>query len=386
MACNTWRIGENRKGIGHCGYRVGVLVNFDFYYTVRPFIPRWIQIELRRRITAWQYRRNRQCWPVSELAGAPPPFWPGWPQGKRFAVVLTHDIERANGVKHCEALASLEEERGFRSAVAFVPLRYETPEPLRRSLAGRGFEIMVHDLYHDGKLFRNWHTLTDRRRSIDEFLHRWETRGFCTGAMQHNLPWISHLDIDYSVSTYDVDPFEPHACGLGRIFPCCVHAPDSKTRGFIEMPYTLPQDFTAFVLLLQESNAIWRRKLDWIASQGGMALIKTHPDYMVFPGERKRIDGYPVELYTDFLDYLARRYGDEAWFAQPSEVARFWRGLCPPKTGGGAAIPFRETFCRTCREAHAAGWLNHYPTRGALARPAEFAEIAEQRKISGHIC
>ena len=132
-----------------------------------------------------------------------------------------------------------------------------------------------------------------------------------------------------------MDPFEPQACGLGRIFPCWVQPPNGEGRGFVEMPYTLPQDFTLFVLLKQASNAIWRRKLDWIAERGGMALIKTHPDYMVFPGGRKRIDGYPVELYSDFLKYLRERYGDEAWFAQPSEVAAYWRRLLQPDNSAG---------------------------------------------------
>jgi hypothetical protein len=97
---------------------------------------------------------------------------------------------------------------------------------------------------------------------INEFLERWETRGFSSGAMHHNLAWISHLNIDYSHATYDVDPFEPQACGLGRIFPFWVQSPTADGNGFVEMPYTLPQDFTLFVLLGEQSNNIWRRKLD----------------------------------------------------------------------------------------------------------------------------
>jgi hypothetical protein len=135
-----------------------------------------------------------------------------------------------------------------------------------------------------------------------------------------------------------------------------VQSPNGEGRGFVEMPYTLPQDFTLFVLLGEQSNDIWRRKLDWIAAKGGMVLLKTHPDYMIFPTEGKRIDGYPIERYTALLDYIVERYGDEAWFAQPSEVARFWRSLRPASKEN--AIPFRETFCATCRQAHAEGWLS----------------------------
>jgi hypothetical protein len=327
----------------------------DLYYVLRPLIPRRLQLVLRQWLARSQ-RRNAYHWPVWEAAGIEPPSWPGWPNGKRFAVVLTHDVEQDVGVARCETLAALDEERGFRSAFGFVPLRYQTPERLRCALVERGFEVMVHDLYHDGKLYRNWRKFAELRVSINEFLQRWETRGFSSGAMHHNLPWISQLNIDYSISTYDVDPFEPQACGSGRIFPYWVQSPNGEGRGFVEMPYTLPQDFTLFALLEERDNAIWRRKLDWIAAKGGMALIKTHPDYMIFPKERGQIDGYPVELYTDLLDYIWARYADEAWFALPSEVARYWRTLSPSNEGN--TIPWQETFCNSCRQAHADGWLS----------------------------
>ena len=343
------------------------------YYTLKPLIPRWMQIMARRHMAGRLRRKNDGCWPVWGPAGALPPSWPGWPGGKRFAVVLTHDVELQSGVSRCEELASLEEERGFRSAFGFVPLRYQTPERLRESLVARGFEVMVHDLYHDGKLYRNLRTFTERRRAIDGFLQEWGTRGFSSGAMHHNLSWISQLNIDYGTSTYDVDPFEPQACGMGRIFPYWVQSPNGQGRGFVEMPYTLPQDFTLFALLEEKTNAIWRRKLDWIAGKGGMALIKTHPDYMAFHGEDKRMERYPVELYTDLLDYIRSHYEGEYWLAQPSEMARFWRGLRPAEKTSANDIAAASTFCASCRRAHAEGWLSQYPRNtvtGTCQRPA----------------
>lgn len=333
----------------------------EWYYTVKPFIPRRIQIQIRRQVARHVSERGRHGWPISEEAGAQPPSWPGWPKGKRFALVLTHDVELDFGVSRCEQLADLEEDRGFHSAFGFVPLRYLTPDSLRGGLVRRGFEIMVHDLYHDGKLFRNERIFAERLGPINAFLKEWGTRGFSSGAMHHDLPWISQLDIDYSSSTYDVDPFEPQSCGVCRIFPYWVQAPSGEGRNFVELPYTLPQDFTLFVLLGEETNAIWRQKLDWIAEKGGMALIKTHPDYMAFRGKDERMDRYPVELYTDFLDYARTRYGGEYWLAQPSEVSHYWRGLQPPAVAGANTILAAETFCASCKRAQAKGWLSHYP-------------------------
>jgi hypothetical protein len=351
-------VGRERLERAPAAGSLSMIVNS--FYSVKPLIPRWIQLELRRGRARWQARHVQNRWPISESTAAAPPTWPGWPDGKRFALVLTHDVEGQTGVQRCQKVADIEESRGLRSAFGFVPLRYQTPEGLRSELKQRGFELMVHDLYHDGKLYRDLRTFAKRRDAINNFLKEWGTRGFSSGAMHHNLAWTSRLDIDYSVSTYDVDPFEPQSCGLGRIFPCWVHPPTGESSGFVEMPYTLPQDFTLFVLMREKKNSIWCRKLDWIAENGGMALIKTHPDYMVFPDERNRVEGYPVEWYTDFLDYVASRYKKDVWITTPSAVARYWRSLASNHSEA-EQIPWHETFCSICRLAHSEGWLYNFP-------------------------
>ena len=46
----------------------------------------------------------------------------------------------------------------------------------------------------------------------------------------------------------------------------------------------MPQDHLLFVILQEKNIDIWKRKLDWIAEKGGMALLNTHSDYMSFDG------------------------------------------------------------------------------------------------------
>lgn len=342
-------------------------MSINDYYTLKPLIPRWIQILGRRLRVRHQVKGVRHCWPIDETCGAPPPVWPGWPEGKRFALVLTHDVEQRAGVAKCEHLAELEQQLGFKSTFGFVPLRYSTPERLLTVLRKQGFEIMVHDFNHDGKLYRSRKIFEQRHGSINFFLERWSTRGFGSGSSLHHLAWINELNIDFDISSYDVDPFEPQPCGLGRIFPFWVQQPTDGGRGYVELPYTLPQDFTLFILMQERDNAIWRRKLDWIAEKGGMALIKAHPDYMAFGNNDRGIDRYPVEFYTDFLRYVRERYNGEFWLAQPSEVARYWRELSPSDHAN--AIAFRDMFCRYCREAHEKGWFSDYrPLRPRIFR------------------
>ncbi len=134
---------------------------------------------------------------------------------------------------------------------------------------------------------------------------------------------MSELDIQYGVSTFDTDPFEPQPEGVRRIFPFW-HQAGSAGRGYVEVPYTLPQDHALFIILREKDNRIWKEKLDWIVEHGGMALLNTHPDYMRFNGGRCSLEKYPVDLYVDFLKYVKNRYAGLYWNVHAKDLARFW--------------------------------------------------------------
>jgi hypothetical protein len=296
------------------------------YYNVRPLIPRKLQIALRRFIAVRKLAQSQGVWPVDPASGAAPDGWPGWPDDKRFALVLTHDVETFNGHAKCLDLVALEQTLGFRSSFNFVAERYPVSSELRNYLAANGFEVGVHGLYHDGKKFKSRRIFNERAPRINKYLKEWNAAGFRSPSMYCNLDWLHDLDIKYDCSTFDTDPFEPQLRGIGTVFPFYVH--DGSRAGFVELPYTLPQDFTLFVILKQENIDIWKRKLDWIAERGGMALVLTHPDYMNF-GNKPGWDEYPATHYRDFLGYVKEKYKGQFWNALPREVA----GHCE-KTGG----------------------------------------------------
>jgi hypothetical protein len=93
---------------------------------------------------------------------------------------------------------------------------------------------------------------------------------------------------------------------------------------FLELPYTLVQDFTLFVLLEEKYIDLWTQKLDWIASKGGMALLNSHPDYMNFTKAPCGSEEYDAEFYRDFLKYAKSVHQDRYWQALPFQVRRFW--------------------------------------------------------------
>ena len=299
----------------------------NIYYQFKPFIPRRLQIALRRRIVCRKLLGCADSWPIDEQAGSVPEGFAGWPENKRFALVLTHDIDTEKGQGKCLALSQLERERGFCSSFNFVPERYHVDPALRESLVAAGFEVGVHGLNHDGRLYESWKVFQERAARINGYLKQWGAVGFRSPAMHHNLEWICELDVEYDMSTFDTDPFEPQPEGIKTIFPFYVQR-ESDRKGYVELPYTLAQDSTLFVIMQERNIDIWKRKLDWIFEKRGMALLNTHPDYMCWDPGKLGGEEYPLRLYLDFLDYVRERYEGQYWHALPKDVARFFRAGC----------------------------------------------------------
>jgi hypothetical protein len=295
------------------------------YYSLRPLLPRRVSVALRRAGVAITRARGTRRWPIDDRAARPPPGWQGWPGGKRFALVLTHDVETAAGQNKVGQVADLERQLGLRSSFYFVPQRYAVSPSLRAALVSSGYEVGVHGLRHDGKLYRSLETFRRRSRLINEYLRDWGAVGFRSPAMHHQLQWLHLLDIEYDCSTFDTDPFEPQPDAVGTIYPFWVRDVDSPQRGYVELPYTLPQDFTLFVLMRERTIAIWAEKLKWIACRGGMALLNTHPDYMCLDGKRRSFDQYPADLYRRFLEHVVSAYGGQCWLALARDVGAYCR-------------------------------------------------------------
>ena len=228
---------------------------------------------------------------------------------------------------------SLDGKMGFRSLFSFVPEAYEVSAALRQDLMREGFEIGVHGLTHDGKLFDSAESFAKQADRINHYLKEWGSVGFVSPSMHKKLEWMHRLNIEYGTSTFDTDPFEPDPDGMQTIFPFIVNG-GSGSRQYVELPYTLPQDFTLFVILKEKTIDVWKKKLDWIASKGGMAVLIAHPDYMHFGDGRCGVDQYPVELYRQFLEYVQTKYRGRYWNPLPMEIARFWKTVMAGEEAG----------------------------------------------------
>lgn len=312
------------------------------YYLLKPMIPWGLRTWARRWRGERQRRKYASVWPIDERAGAAPPNWPGWPNGKQFAFVLTHDVEGPKGLRRVRRLMELEKKHGFRSSFNFVPEGgYRVPDALREELEEEGFEVGVHGLTHDGKMYFSRERFAEEVARIQEYVRKWDAAGFRSPLMHHEMRWMHLLGTGYDSSTFDTDPFEPMTDGAGTIFPFWI--PGENGKGLVELPYTLVQDFTLFLVLQERGNAVWKQKLDWIAEKGGMALLNVHPDYMALDEKAAR-DEFPVPYYEEFLEYARDRYGDALWHALPKDVARYYESALPPEN--------RNTRRKICMLTH----------------------------------
>jgi glycosyltransferase involved in cell wall biosynthesis/peptidoglycan/xylan/chitin deacetylase (PgdA/CDA1 family) len=337
------------------------------YYLLKPAIPWHLRLALRRRLAAQRRVKFADSWPIDPCAGARPVNWPGWPRDKQFALVLTHDVEGSKGLSRVEKLMELEQKHGFRSCINFVPQgEYKVPDALRKKVAEAGFEVGLHGLEHDGRLYASKASFARKAGRIREYAKNWDAHGFRSPLMQHRLGWLHALDFEYDASTFDTDPFEPESDGVRTIFPFWV--PAGKDKGYVELPYTLVQDFTLFVVLREQNIDIWKDKLDWIAKRGGMALINTHPDYMSFGNEMAR-DEYSSSRYEEILRYIRSQYDDQYWAALPLEVSRYYCAATRPE--------IRNTRKKICMVAYTFYELDNRVRRYAetLAKRGDHVDV-----------
>lgn len=348
------------------------MLSHRVYYRLKPYLPWSLRMQARRLIARVQRRRYEPSWPINESAATPPAHWPGWPGGRKFAFVITHDVEGSLGLAKCRRLMQLEQSLGFRSSFNFIPEgEYRVAPELRHELTANGFEVGVHDLRHDGKLFWRAEEFGRNAGSINGYLKEWEAQGFRSAFMFHHPGCLDDLRIQYDASTFDTDPFEPQPDGVNTIFPFWV--PHAK-GGYVELPYTLPQDSTLFLLLQEKNNDTWIRKLDWLAKHGGMALINVHPDYIRFEDEPVSPQTYDVGLYERFLKYVKDRYANLYWQPLPREVSAYVSSLRPRVT--------RARRLRVCMVTHSYYENDNRVTRyaEALARRGDAVDIVSLRR------
>jgi hypothetical protein len=206
----------------------------------------------------------------------------------------------------------LDDAAGVKSSFQVVPeSRYDVSEVFLEEMRGRGFEVNVHDLNHDGQLFRSWSQFPQRVARVNAYGRKFRSRGFRSGAMYRRQDWFDALEFSYDMSVPNVAHLEPQRGG------CCTVMPFFVGK-LIELPLTTIQDYSLFHILNDYSISLWKEQIDLIRARHGLISFITHPDYLIEARARRS--------YVDLLTHIARLRDDlGVWVALPGEVERWWR-------------------------------------------------------------
>ncbi len=296
------------------------------YYLLRPMLGVSVRKHLQRRsLKGWEAIRFPQ-WPVDFTvdhlmrcvfglaipAEQEAPFVWFWPRGHRSCLILTHDVETAEGRDFCEALMDIDESYGFKSSFQFVPeKRYQVPESILDRICERGFEVNIHGLNHDGRLFSSHATFSGRAAQINEHGRTLGARGFRSPVLYRNARWMNELDFDYDMSFPNVAHLDPQRGGCCTVMPYFI-------GNMVELPLTTVQDYSLFNILGEYSIDIWTEQAKAIAANNGLISLNIHPDYL---NSKQALDAYRSLLA--FLKAFAEE--QDCWHALPGHVAQWWR-------------------------------------------------------------
>jgi hypothetical protein len=354
----------------HERYRdpAGRRATLNLYYALKPLIPRRLQIALRR-LYARRARPSFPDWPIEPLlvehehqlltralqerSLARLPVLNYWPDGHRFAVVVTHDVESAAGVEGIQALLELEQRHGIVSCWNFVAEWYPITAGTFERVRAAGGEVGLHGIKHDGRLFADRASFERDLPAIHRYLSDWGAVGFRSPALHRNVDWMAELGCLYDSSFPDTDPYEPEPGGCCSILPYFLGS-------LVELPVTMVQDHTLWEILREPDIGLWRRKADWIIANHGLINVIVHPDYVDSPQR--------LELYSQLLAYLREQLdAHNGWHALPREVASWWQARA------GMAVAGDGEAASVVAGAGSDGWLPRARIAWASARDGGIA-------------
>ncbi len=298
------------------------------YYFVRPLLP----VHVRKHLQEFHFRGWSELkfphWPVDcsvdnihakllslslKTSGALRiPFIWFWPQGAACSAIITHDVETALGRNFCKTLMDIDDSFGLKASFQVIPeQRYSVTPEFLASIRDRGFEVVIHDLNHDGHLYNEYGQFLKRAATINSYFKEYGSHGFRAGSLYRKQLWYDALNVSYDMSVPNVAHLDPQRGGCCTVMPYFI-------GNILELPVTTTQDYTLFHILNDYSIDLWKKQIDIIMEKHGLMSFIVHPDYIINPLQRS--------IYEALLGYLSCLQEEKGvWIATPGEVNRWWR-------------------------------------------------------------
>jgi hypothetical protein len=298
------------------------------YYAIRPLLPVGIRRYLQKLyLRGWDGMVFPQ-WPVDSSVDSTCerllglvlkatgleriPFIWFWPDGHQGCAVMTHDVETEIGRDFCSTLMDIDDSFGIKASFQVIPEeRYTVSPEFLESILQRGHEIAIHDLNHDGHLYKNKQQFVERATKINAYGKRYRTEGFRAGVLYRKQVWFDQLEFAYDMSVPNVAHLDPQRGGCCTVMPYFI-------GDILEIPVTTIQDYTLFNILGDYSTNIWREQTRIICEKSGLMSFIIHPDYVIKEQERVVFE----ELLHHIVDLSEQK---AVWLSTPSRVNEWWR-------------------------------------------------------------
>ncbi|MGA8110591.1 MAG: hypothetical protein WB974_14215 [Acidobacteriaceae bacterium] len=313
-------VGEWRSG------SASLLANL--YYFVRPVLPVSVRKHLQKiRLSDWETIPFPR-WPVDcsidnlfeqlllislrQCGVERIPFIWFWPEGRSACILMTHDVETQTGRDFCSTLMDFDASFGIRASLQVIPEgRYTVTPEFLESIRSRGFEVVVHDLNHDGHLYKNREQFLARAAKINQYGREFGAQGFRAAVLYRKQIWYDALKFSFDMSVPNVAHLDPQRGGCCTVMPYFL-------GDIVELPVTTTQDYSLFSILDDYSIDLWKRQTAIILARHGLMSFIIHPDYVMQPRQHA--------VHEELLRHLVHlREQENAWVALPGEVNRWWR-------------------------------------------------------------
>jgi hypothetical protein len=277
------------SGLYGAGQRRPLYSRFPGLYFLAPA---WVKLAARSAVASRHGHVERLLERyLAFLDGAPAG------DGNPVPVLLTHDVDTAEGLATLPRLLAVEESLGLASLTFIVTHRYAwEPRALARH-RDRGHAFGVHDTTHDNRLaYLPPADVEARIRQAQEALGPLDSGAFRAPAFLRSPSLYEGIAgrVRVDLSTNDYALVWPHpGDGLGSPFPV-------RYRRVVCAPTTMPRDGELLALSLPPAIALdlCRRKADQLALTGAPVVMLTHPD-PTFTDTAAR-----METYGELLDWL----------------------------------------------------------------------------------
>src|ERR1700674_957827 len=236
------------------------------YYLIRPILSVSIRKQLQKIYLSGWDKMPFPHWPVDtsvddllqqlflsaiRSSGVEQiPFIWFWPESAPSCVLMTHDVEGIAGRDFCPILMDINDSLGIKESFGVIPeQRYPMSPEFLSSIRDRGFEVVVHDLNHDGRLYTTRKQFLERVIKINAYGREYGADGFRAGVPYRKQACYDALDFACNMSVPNVAHLDPQLVVYCTVMPYFIGT-------ILELPVISTRAYTLFNILKEHSTEL----------------------------------------------------------------------------------------------------------------------------------